>query len=58
MASPIAITIDKSCANLAGLQILNVILRHTEVGWIIGIVQSKYLNNIIEQDYRFIKKLA
>ena len=58
MASPIAITIDKSGANLAGLQILNVILRHTEVGWIIGIVQSKYLNNIIEQDYRFIKKLA
>jgi putative transposase len=58
MASPIAITIDKSGANLAGLQILNVILRYTGVGRIIGIVQSKYLNNIIEQDYCFIKKLA
>lgn len=52
---PDRIAIDKSGANLAGLQSLNVILQFTEVGRIIGIVQSKYLNNIVEQDHRFIK---
>ncbi len=26
--------------------------------WLIEIVQIKYLNNIIEQDHRFIKKLT
>ncbi len=30
----------------------------TGVGRIIGIVQSKYLNNIVEQDHRFIKKIT
>ncbi len=28
------------------------------VGRIIGIVQSKYLNNILEQDHRFIKRVT
>ena len=45
---PDRIAIDKSGANLAGLQSLNVILKFTGVGRIIGIVQSKYLNNIVE----------
>ena len=45
-------------ANLAGLQSLNVILKFTGSGRIINIVQSKYLNNIVEQDHRFIKKIT
>ena len=55
---PDRIAIDKSVANLAGLQSLNVILKFTGVGRIIGIVQSKYLNNIVEQDHRFIKRIT
>jgi putative transposase len=42
---PERITIDKSGANLAGLQRINVILKFTGGGRIIGIVQSKYLNH-------------
>ncbi len=52
------IAINRSGANLAGLQSINVILRFTGVGRIIGIVQSKYLNNILEQDHRFIKRVT
>lgn len=55
---PDRIAIDKSGANLAGRQSLNVILKFTGVGRIIGIVQSKYLNNIVEQDHRFIKRIT
>lgn len=55
---PDRIAIDKSGANLAGLQSLNVILKFTGTGRIIGIVQSKYLNNIVEQDHRFIKRIT
>jgi len=55
---PERIAIDKSGANLAGLQSLNVILKFTGTGRIINIIQSKYLNNIVEQDHRFIKKIT
>lgn len=55
---PDRVVIDKSGANLAGLQAVNVGLKFTGLGRIIGIVQSKYLNNIIEQDHRFIKKIT
>jgi putative transposase len=55
---PDRIALDKSGANLAGLQSLNVILKFTGVGRIIGIVQSKYLNNIVEQNHRFIKRIT
>nr|WP_281278377.1 IS6 family transposase [Zongyanglinia marina] len=55
---PDRIAIDKSGANLAGLQKLNVILKFTGTGRIINIVQSKYLNNIVEQDHRFIKRIT
>jgi len=55
---PDRIAIDKSGANLAGLHSLNAILKFTGVGRIIGIVQSKYLNNIVEQDHRFIKRIT
>lgn len=53
---PDRIAIDKSGANLAGLQSLNVILKFTNAGKTIKIIQSKYLNNMVEQDHRFIKR--
>ena len=55
---PDRIAIDKSGANLAGLQSLNVILKFTCSGKTIKIVQSKYLNNVVEQDHRFIKRIT
>ena len=55
---PDRIAIDKSGANLAGLQSLNIILKLTGVGHMIGIAQFKYLNNIVEQDHRFIKRIT
>ena len=55
---PGRIAIDKSGANLAGVQSLNISLKFTGVGWVIGIAQSRYLNNIVEQDHRFIKRIT
>lgn len=55
---PDRVVIDKSGANLAGLQCLNVILKFTNAGRIIKILQVKYLNNILEQDHRFIKQIT
>ena len=53
---PSRVAINRSGANLAGLQSLNVILKFIGVGWIIKILQGKYLNNILEQDHRSIKR--
>lgn len=50
--------IDKSGANLAGLQAVNVILKFTGNGRTIMVRQVKYLNNILEQDHRFIKRIT
>ena len=50
--------IDKSGANLAGLENINGLLIMNEWVWQIDILQVKYLKNIIEQDQRFIKKLT
>jgi putative transposase len=55
---PERIAIDQSGANLASLQSLNAILKFTGTGRIIDIIQSKYLNNMVEQDHRFIKKIT
>ncbi len=55
---PDRVLIDRSGANLAGLQSLNVILKFIGAGRIIKILQVKYLNNILEQDHRFIKRIA
>ena len=55
---PERIAIDKSGANLAGLQSLNITLKFTGSGKVIKVVQSKYLNNIVEQDHRFIKRIT
>lgn len=48
------INIDKSGANLAGLYVLNAGI-HDSLPPIV-IRQYKYLNNIVEQDYRFIER--
>ena len=55
---PERVVIDKSGANLAGLQAVNAILKFAGTGRIIEIRQIKYLNNILEQDHRFIKRLT
>jgi len=49
--------IDKSGASLDGLRTVNVSLKLIDQGSLIGIRQSKYLNNIVEQDHRFIKRI-
>ncbi len=50
---PAKITIDKSGSNISALNTLNAELLEEKQ---IKIRQIKYLNNIIEQDHRFIKK--
>lgn len=56
--TPDRVVIDKSGANLAGLQAVNVILKFANHAQVIEIRQVKYLNNIIEQDHRFIKRIT
>ena len=55
---PDRVVIDKSGANLTGLQAVNTSLKFTGTGNIIEIRQVKYLNNILEQDHRFIKRIT
>lgn len=55
---PEKVVIDKSGANLAGLQNMNWLLLIHGWFWLIEICQIKYLNNIVEQDHRFIKKIT
>ncbi len=50
--------IDKSGANNAGLENINILLFITGLFGFIDILQVKYLNNIVEQDHRFIKKIT
>lgn len=55
---PDKIVIDKSGVNLAGAQAVNTILKITGHSKMIEILQVKYLNNILEQDHRFIKRIT
>lgn len=41
-----------------GLEAVNVIFKFTGLGKTIKIPQVKYLNNILEQDHRFIKRIT
>ena len=50
---PETVTIDKSGANLAGLNAINA---DREVP--IKIRQPKYLNNVVEQDHRAVKRIV
>ena len=51
--TPEKVNIDKSGSNISALNSANEILPEDEQ---IEIRQNKYLNNIMEQDHRFIKK--
>lgn len=53
---PLRIVIDKSGANCAGTKEVNKMLKRFGCPTKISTVKSKYLNNIIEQDHRFIKR--
>ena len=55
---PDRVVIDKSGANLVRLENMNCMLILNRWHWLIEVLQVKYLNNIIEQDHRFIKKLT
>jgi putative transposase len=55
---PDRVVIDKSGANLAGLQAVNVILKFIGDCRTVEVRQVKYLNNILEQDHRFIKRIT
>ena len=55
---PEKVVIDKSGANNAGLENINILLFLTGLFYFIDILQVKYLNNIVEQDHRFIKKIT
>ena len=55
---PEKVVIDKSGANQAGLLNINILLWFLSFWPLIEILQVKYLNNIIEQDHRFIKKIT
>ena len=55
---PERVVIDKSGANLAGLKNMNSLLMLNGRYRFIDILQVKYMNNIIEQDHRFIKKIT
>lgn len=53
---PRKIVIDKSGANTAGINAINRMLKRFGCPVSIAMVRIKYLNNIIEQDHRFIKR--
>jgi len=56
---PEKVVMDKSGANLAGLTNINIYLLLIGFWWsFIDILQVKCLNNIVEQDHRFIKKMT
>ena len=55
---PNKVVIDKSGSNTAGLFNMNRLLVMCGWCWLITVRRTKYLNNIIEQDHRFIKKIT
>lgn len=55
---PDKVVIDKSGSNEAALHNINILLMLCGIVMWIDIVQVKYLNNRIEQDHRFIKKIT
>jgi putative transposase len=55
---PSKVVIDKSGANNAGLENINTLIFLSRLLCFINILKVKYLNNIVEQDHRFIKKIT
>jgi hypothetical protein len=52
------VVMDKSGANYAGLEHINILLMFASLISFVEILQVKYLNKLIEQDHRFIKKIT
>jgi putative transposase len=55
---PSKVVIDKSGANNAGLEDINILIFLAGLLCFIDILKVNYLNNIVEQDHRFIKKIT
>jgi putative transposase len=56
---PEKVVMDKSGANLTGLENINILLVLAGLLCLmVDICQVKYLNNLVEQDHRFIKKIT
>lgn len=55
---PDKVVIDKSGSNAAALFNMNCQLVMHNWCWLIDVLQVKYLNNIVEQDNRFVKKVT
>ena len=55
---PSKVVIDKSGANNAGLENINSLFFLAGLYCFIDILKVKYLNNSVEQDHRFIKKIT
>lgn len=55
---PEKVVMDKSGANYAGLESINISLILAGIFSFIEPIQIKYLNNLVEQDHRFIKKIT
>ena len=55
---PKKVVMDKSGANYVGLENINFLLMLAGIISFVEILQIKYLNNLIEQDHRFIKKIT
>jgi putative transposase len=55
---PTKVVIDKSSANNAGLENINSLIFLAGLLCFIDMLKVKYLNNIVEQDHRFIKKIT
>ena len=55
---PDRVVMDKSGAHLAVLDNMNWLLILNGWFWLMEVLQVKYLNNIIEQDHRFIETLT
>ena len=54
---PHKVVMDKSGTNYAGIENINMLLMLAGLISFIEICQVKYLNNVIDQDHRFIKKI-
>ena len=55
---PGKVVMDKSGADYAGIENIDMLLMLAGLICFIEICQIKYLNNLIEQDHRFIKKIT
>lgn len=55
---PDRVIIDKRGAKAPGVESMNLLAIQSGLCWLIEVLQVKYLNNMIEQDHRFIKRIT